>query len=132
MRRKKCHSCGELYDPYPQTYRQQKVCYKAKCKAWRIRQKWRSWSFRHPLYHLSRKIKQKRWREQHPQYWKTYRQEHSAYVKRNRKLQKLRDAQKRGFLAKPTAWEKDRLDKLERIRALGNLAKPTDRHLIAA
>ncbi len=105
MRRKRCRCCQVLYQPHPQTYRQQKVCSKAACRAWRIREKWKRWSGKDPLYFQSRKIKQKQWRQTHRSYWKAWRKKHPGYVGRNRKQQIRRNAKNRGMIAKPTAWE---------------------------
>src|SRR3989338_2742793 len=126
MRRKLCRSCKELYLPEPQTYRQQKTCNKRSCRDWRIREKWRRWILKNPLYGQSRKVKQKQWRDGHVGYWKRWRKMHSEYVNRNRKEQKRRDAKKRGFLAKPTEWRQVYIEKLDRIRSLRFLAKPTE------
>lgn len=126
MRRKKCRCCGELYEPYVPTYRRQKVCSKVACREWWAREKWRRWSQKDPLYGAGRKVKQKQWRKKHREYWRRWRQSHPGYVKRNCKLQKARDAKKRGFLAKPTDWKRISLEKLRGIGGLRNLAKPTD------
>ena len=48
---------------------------------------------------------------------------------RNRKLQKVRDARKLGFLAKLTEWRPFWLQNLEKLREIKNihdLAKPTE------
>jgi len=65
----------------------------------------------------------KAWRQDHADYWWQWRRNHPRYVERNRKLQKHRDAQKRGFLAKQDEWKSICIEKLERIRVLGSLAK---------
>jgi hypothetical protein len=44
---------------------------------------------------------QKKWRDAHPDYQKTYRQSHTAGVEHNRRLQRGRDAKRRAqFLVK--------------------------------
>ena len=126
MRRTKCRCCYELYFPNPRTYDQQKTCSKKCCRAWRIRQKWKNWIQKNPLYGQGPQIKQKSWRKQHPDYWQKWRSSHPGYVERNRKAQKMRDAKKRGFLAKPTEWKAVCIEELARIRSLRLLAKPTE------
>lgn len=125
-RRKKCRSCRELFQPKPQTYRHQITCEKPECRAWRIRRKWRNWSERNPLYGVSRRGKQKRWRREcGAEYMRRYRKEHVAYVNRNRRLQGARDAKRRN-LVKPTAWSAVCLEKRKRNRTLRFLVKPTE------
>ena len=129
MRRKKCRCCHTLYLPYPQTYRQQITCNKKSCRAWRNREKWKNFIRKDPLYGQSQKVKQKQWRQSHPHYWKAWRKNHAAYVARNRRLQKVRDARKLGFLAKLTEWRAfwlQNLEKLREIKNLQNLAKATE------
>ena len=118
MRKKRCKCCRELYPPDPRTYLQQKTCDKESCRAWRLRQKWRNYIEKDPQYASSRKIKQKQWRESHPGYWRAWREAHREYVARNLKLQKARDAKKRGFLAKPTEWRLISRQNLESIRKI--------------
>lgn len=113
-----------MYEPRPQTLRQQKVCGKAECKAWRRKQAWRNWEIKNPGLGQGNRIKQKKWREEHPGYWKGWRAKHPAYVKRNRRLQKRRDDRRRGNLAKPNGWIEEKLEKIDEVRRLKMLAKP--------
>ena len=126
MRRKLCHCCRKLYQPHPQTYRQQKTCDKESCRAWRKSQAVKAWKLKYPKYAQSDPAEQELWRKAHPNYWKTWRESHPAYVARNQKAQRVRDAKKRGFLAKGNAWRPiwlQNLDQLRQIRNLRNLAK---------
>lgn len=126
QRRKKCRSCGELFRPHPQTYRQQITCSKKSCCAWRRRRKWRLWAQKDPVYADSRRSKLRRWRvERGAAYMRDYRRSHGAYVERNRRLQRERD-RKRRFLVKPTAWESLCREKRRRNRVLRRLVKPTE------
>lgn len=118
MRKKLCRCCRELYQPDPRAYSQQITCSKPACRAWRILQKWRNYLAKDPEYAASRKIKQKIWRENHPDYWRAWRKKHPQYVARNRKLQKGRDAKKGKFLAKPTEWRLIFRQNLESIREI--------------
>jgi len=129
MREKRCRCCCQFYQPHPQTYRQQKTCNKESCRAWRKSQALKTWRMKNPLYDESRKSKLKFWRESHPGYWKEWRQLHPAYVARNRKAQKVRDARKRGFLAKRNEWRSfwlQKLDELGKIQNLRDLAKQNE------
>lgn len=126
MRKKRCHCCRKLYQPHPQTYLQQKTCDKGSCRAWRRSQAVKTWKLKYPQYAQSDPAQQKLWRENNPDYWKEWRKAHAGYVSKNRKLQKARDAKKRGFLAKGNAWRPiwlQKVDQLRRIQNLGDLAK---------
>ena len=123
MRRKRCRCCQQLYLPCPQTYRQQKTCKKPGCRAVRKRRAQKAWSRKNPYYWESCRSKQKLWREKNKGYWGQWRKEHPGYVKGNRRMQKRRDARKRGFLAKQDTWNAICIDKLGRIKAVGDLAK---------
>jgi hypothetical protein len=48
-----------------------------------------------PVYRDNQADSQKRWLENHPDYWRDYRGRHPDYVVRNRLLQKARDRLKR-------------------------------------
>lgn len=126
MRRKRCRACHQLYKPEPRSYRRQKTCSKESCKILWKRRYQKAWKLKDPLYWEESRVQQKLWREKHRDYWFKWRKEHPGYVKRNRLAQRRRDAQKRGFLAKGVDWKAIRLDKLSRIKALGNPAKQVD------
>ena len=126
MRRKRCYCCLKLYQPHPQTYLQQKTCDQESCRAWRKRRAVKAWRLKYPQYAQSDPSQQRIWQKAHPDYWKRWRKDHPAYVVRNRKVQKVRDAKKRGFLAKGNAWRPiwlQNLDQLRRIQNLRNLVK---------
>ena len=133
MRRKRCRACQELYPPEPRSYRRQKTCDQEACRDWRKRQYQKVYRLKDPLYWEDSQVQQRLWRAQHPDYWRAWRQAHPAYVERNRQLQKRRDGQKGGFLAKEVGWKAIRVAKLAKIkdlgaknRALRNLAKEVD------
>ena len=123
MRRKRCRCCRKFYWPRAQSYRQQKVCCKESCQAWRKGRAQKAWSLKNAFYWESCKGKQKLWRGSHPNYWREWRKSHPGYVRRNRLKQKRRDAQKRGFLAKQDGWNAVCVEKLGRIASLRDLAK---------
>ena len=90
---------------------------------WRKSQALKEWRLKNPLYAESCRAKQKLWRQNHSNYWKKWRKVHPAYVARNCKLQKARDAKERGFLAKRNEWKLISLEKLAQIRKFRDLAK---------
>ena len=123
-RRKKCCYCREWYRPHPQTYRIQTVCSSPRCRRLRRRAAWKRWSYRNPIYAESRREKQTAWRKAHPTKDRDFRAQNPAYVERNRRLQRIRNARDRGVIAKPNAWNSLRREKLMRIRSLRLIAKP--------
>lgn len=123
-RRKKCRYCREWYRPHPQTYRVQTACSNARCRRLRRRAAWKRWSERNPIYAESRRDKQRAWRKSHPSKDREFRAKNPAYVERNRRLQRMRNARHRGVIAKPNTWTLLRREKLMRIRYLGLIAKP--------
>lgn len=125
-RKKKCPTCHQWYQPHPQTYRRQIACQKELCRRQRRRRAWKRWSQKNLLYARSRSQKLRLWRrEKGTVYMEAYRENHPAYVRRNRQLQHRRDA-KRRFLVKPNDWDSIHIEKLHRIRILGHLVKPND------
>ena len=133
MRRKRCRACQELYPPEPRSYRRQKTCDQGACRDWRKRRYQKAYRLKDPLYWEDSRVQQRLWRAEHADYWRAWRKAHPEYVERNRRLQKRRDAQKRGFLAKEVGWKVIRAAKLAKIKDLGaknkalhNLAKEVD------
>src|SRR5437763_14917533 len=113
-RKKKCRFCREWFRPHPHTYREQIACLKPPCQQERPRRSWRRWSLKNPIYNDSRQGKKKRWRQlKGAVYMQAYRQAHAAYVRRNRWLQKRRNA-KRGLIVKTNAWNSVWREKLKR------------------
>jgi len=124
-RRKKCGCCRELYHPHPQTYRQQKTCDKPACRRWRKRRNWKRWKGKHPVRGDRYRGQQAAWRAAHRGYNRAWRAKHPGSVARNRSGQRRRNREKRGVIAKPTAWKRVHREKLDRIRRLRKIAKPT-------
>jgi hypothetical protein len=121
--KKKCRFCRKWFQPYPHTHREQIACLVASCQRERRHRAWRRWNLKNPLYDDSRRQKKKQWAQKNAAaYMQTYRQAHAAYVRRNRWLQKRRDAKRRN-LVKTNAWNRVPLEKLARIRSLGLLVK---------
>ena len=121
-RQKKCRYCGQLYQPHPQTYRRQKACSNPNCQAQRAREAVRGWHVKNPTYDDGREEYYRQWQKDHPGYW---RQRSAAQVKHNREQQRRRDQKKRN-LVKRNDSDGVHLDKLRRIRHLGDLVKRND------
>ena len=124
-RKKKCRTCGQWYTPHPQTYRRQKACSNPDCQAQRARKAVRQWHANNPTYDDGREEYLQKWRSEHPRDWPAYRAGHPGSTQRNREQQRRRD-RKRRFLAKQHDSDSVRLEKLMRIRRLGDLAKQND------
>lgn len=124
MRRKKrCRFCRCWFRPYAHTHREQIACLKPSCQRERRRRAWRRWSLKNPLYDDSCGRKKKQWAQEHgAAYMRAYREAHAAYARRNRWLQKRRDAKRRN-LVKTNAWNRVHVEKLRRIRSLSLLVK---------
>lgn len=108
----RCKCCGRRFRRRPQNPDQQ-YCPRQHCQNKR-RQRWRRAKLcSDAAYRDNQKDSQKRWIEQHPDYWRRYRAGHPDYVARNRSLQHGRDRLKRdleamtrtgALLAKSDAW----------------------------
>ena len=73
-RKRKCHHCSKLYRPDARHLRDQKYCSDPQCQKARQRKSWRRW-FSDPKNRdyfkgQSNVNKTRRWRADHPQYWK--------------------------------------------------------------
>lgn len=122
-RRKKCRCCRELFQPHPQTYRQQITCDKPECRAWRRQQALEEWRAKNPVYEESRREKILQWQKEHgAAYMREYREDHPAYVEENRRRQAERD-QKNGNLVKRNEWSRVCIEKRRRNRLLRDLVK---------
>jgi hypothetical protein len=94
---RRCEHCGERFIPRPNVGCQ-RYCSKDECQRAR-RNKWRKRKLRTDAeYRGNQHDAQKRWRENHPEYWKVYRATHPGYVERNRVLQRERNRRRRGRL----------------------------------
>lgn len=131
MRKKRCRYCLEFYIPSLQTYRRQKACSKPTCKAQRRRTALRQWRVKNPTYDDQREVDHRRWRREHPGYWRAYRATHPSYENHNRRLQRRRD-RKRRFLANRNDWDGVHSEKMARIRVLGDLANRNDSRVLLA
>lgn len=91
MPTKQCVACGQFFKTWPQTPHQ-KFCSKPECQ--RERRRLNKQSHRQANPENVAKLNQA-WAAANPDYWRTYREDHPAYVERNRKQQKQRNRERR-------------------------------------
>ncbi|MGB6068393.1 MAG: hypothetical protein WBG50_26585 [Desulfomonilaceae bacterium] len=87
-------ACGDLFDPSPRV-KNQAYCSKPACQRERKRRWHRQKMADDPDYRDNQRDAQKRWREAHRGYWRTYRDSHPQYVQRNRERQRSRNQERR-------------------------------------
>lgn len=89
MKYRQCKACRQPFRPRPQNP-EQCFCSAAACQRER-RRRWQAAKRQNdPDYRDNQKRAQKAWVERHPDYWRTYREQHPAYVARNRARQRER------------------------------------------
>ena len=89
MEYRQCKACRQPFRPRPQNP-DQCFCSAAACQRER-RRRWQAAKRQSdPDYRDNQKRAQKAWAERHPDYWRTYREQHPAYVARNRARQQAR------------------------------------------
>ena len=103
MNKNCCKHCRRIFKQNPrvknQLYCSRKPCQRARKTKWQ-KQK----MINDPDYMENQKNSQKKWLENNPGYWKSYRKQHPDYCDRNRLLQKQRDIKRRArHLAKMDA-----------------------------
>lgn len=87
-----CVVCGEVFVPRAQCPNQ-KCCSRLACQRTR-KTLWQKEKIKSdPDYRENKQRAQTRWRESHPDYWRTYREGHQAYASKNRELQRIRNNQ---------------------------------------
>ena len=91
---RQCAACGQNFNPLPQvpdqTYCSDPECQRERRRRWQ-REKQRT----DPDYRDNQVRSQKRWAQDHPDYWQRYRKENPSYVERNRKRQRARNENQR-------------------------------------
>ena len=119
-RTRRCAHCRRHFLPDPRVKTQRfcsnKVCQRARKAQWQ-----RAKLATDPDYQANQRDCHQRWRHQHPQYWRQYRQQRADYRERNRLLQQHRDHKRR---LRPLA----KMDVFEPITAI----HPGIYHLIPA
>jgi hypothetical protein len=119
-----CH-CGEYFTPNPRQ-KCPRYCRKSKCKrarkaAWQ-REKVRG----DPDYRANQKQCQQDWCKAHPDYWKQYRQQHPDQARRNRDLQRVRNARRRSRgRGDPTGMKGSMIAKMDASKPFGTPGKTT-------
>lgn len=89
MEYRQCKACRQPFRPRPQNP-DQCFCSAAACQRER-RRRWQAAKRQSdPDYRDNQKRAQKAWAERHPDYWRTYREQHPAYVAHNRARQRER------------------------------------------
>ena len=83
-----CVSCGTFFTP---RNRDQNFCSRKACQSARKAQWERERRRINPEFQQDRKISQKKWLKNNPNYWKDYRQKHPEQARKNRALQKIRN-----------------------------------------
>ena len=90
----RCVHCRRRFVPNPRAKTQQfcanKTCQRARKAQWQ-----RDKMATDPDYRANQRDCQQRWQQQHPQYWRAYRQQRADYRERNRLLQQHRDHKRR-------------------------------------
>jgi len=130
---RRCKECGDPFRPRPNVAHQ-RYCSKAGCQEAR-RNRWRKSKLASdPDYRLNQYDAQKRWRQKHPEYWRSYRASHSAYVEKNRALQRHRNHRRReGLIAKrdeSRGWNPMRSGVYRLIPAGGGGIAKSDAYLV--
>lgn len=91
---RRCAACGQHFTPFPQvpdqTYCSEPECQRERRRRWQ-REKQRT----DPDYRDNQGRSQKRWAQEHPDYWQQYRKENPCYVERNRERQRTRNEKQR-------------------------------------
>jgi hypothetical protein len=89
-----CRYCQQLFQPSPY-HPDQFACRQPDCQQRRRRDYHRQKIASDPVYRQVCLESSQKWREQHPDYWKRYRQTHPQAVERNRRQQQRRDQKHR-------------------------------------
>ena len=94
MVERRCRFCQQTFQPsryQPKQY----VCSRAECQRQRQTEFHRSRLAADAEYAETCRESARKWRQQHPDYWKQYRQSHPASATRNREKQRDRDRKQR-------------------------------------
>ncbi|HZO99143.1 MAG TPA: hypothetical protein VFD30_02505 [Terriglobia bacterium] len=94
MSSRRCRYCQQVFQPAPY-HPQQQVCSQPACQGQRQRDYHRRKIRSDPLYAQVVRESHKKWRDEHPDYQKRYRQTHAQAVERNRQQQHFRDQGRR-------------------------------------
>ena len=92
---KKCPYCKTPFTPHPKVGDRQKICGKPACKKALKSENNRRWRQGNPGYYRNDYPRLREWLDQNPGYLEHYRENHSAYVEKNREAQRVRDRRKK-------------------------------------
>lgn len=132
-RQRKCRHCRDQFLPDPRSYRPptgnptirispQHFCSKAECQKESARRSHRACVKKNALYRQRQILSARRWRKKNSGYSQKRREEHPRVAERNRFLQRQRDAKAKGNLANINSIKAVRIEKLNRIGVLIDLA----------
>jgi hypothetical protein len=94
MAKRHCAACQKVFEPHPHVPAQQ-YCSAPDCQKMR-RRRWQQHKLKSdPDYRDNQARAQRQWQQDHPDYWRTYRQGHSDYTARNRNQQRQRNQKRR-------------------------------------
>ena len=125
MSDRRCPYCQQIFPP-ALYHPQQLVCSRPECQQQRRRNYHRHHVASDSLYRQVCRESAHKWREDHPGYWKRYRQQHPEQVERNRRRQQRRDQKRRLLNLANNNLAVD----LKRSAAEVWLFGPTARHLL--
>ena len=89
-----CTACGQQFTPRPQA-QSQTYCAQASCQRARKRLWQRAKRKSDPDYLANQAQAQSAWSRRNADYWRSYRENHPAYVQRNREKQRQRSSKKK-------------------------------------
>jgi len=122
-----CKNCRRIIEKPNRKIKNQKYCNRKVCQRARKRKWQRNKMQTDEDYRRNQKESRDKWLENHPDYYKHYRDTHIAYTDRNREMQKDRDAARRlTNLANMDALMEIKYENTERyfiVSADGDLAK---------
>lgn len=90
MPRRRCLSCGRMFNPRPQIPNQT-YCSDAACQQLRRRLWQRQKRIEDPAYRENEALAHRQWLDRNKDYWRRYRLSHPEYADRNRQQQRARD-----------------------------------------
>lgn len=94
MTKRHCAACQNVFEPHRHVPKQQ-YCSASECQKVR-RRRWQQHKLKSdPDYRDNQAQAQRQWSQQHPTYWRTYRQGHPDYTARNRDQQRQRNRKRR-------------------------------------
>jgi len=100
MQTRNCQNCHQVFQRIAQC-KDQRYCGNKQCQRARKRNWERMKKDTDPDYRKNRKESQKSWQNSNKDYWNKYRLNNPLQAERNRQLQRIRNAKRRGHLLEP-------------------------------